>query len=102
MVDNKMEQDLNRKLIHIHNRKVTVQETNPFSILPIQSMLQSSDNTTKVDTAKNENNVQTDNRNKEKAREGFNQSDSFVKFVVGWGGVENIPNLGLLLYLELF
>ena len=75
MVDNKMEQDLNRKLIHIHNRKVTVQETNPFSIMPIQPMLQSSDNTTKVDTAKNENNVQTDDRNKEKAREGVNQSD---------------------------
>ena len=42
LVDNYMEQDLNRKLIHIHNRKVTVQETNPISIMPIQPMLQTS------------------------------------------------------------
>ena len=42
LVDNKMEQDLSRKLIHIHDRKVTVQETNPISLMPIQPMLQSS------------------------------------------------------------
>ena len=40
MVDNFMEQDLNRRLIHLHNRKVTVQETNPVSLMPIQPMLQ--------------------------------------------------------------
>ena len=43
LVDNKMEQDLTRKLIHIHDRKVTVQETNPISLMPIQPMLQSSE-----------------------------------------------------------
>ena len=41
LVDNFMEQDLNRKLIHIHNRKVTVQETNPITVMPIQAVLQS-------------------------------------------------------------
>ena len=41
LVDNFMEQDLNRKLIHIHNRKVTVQETNPITLMPIQAVLQS-------------------------------------------------------------
>ena len=41
LVDNYMEQDLNRKLIHIHNRKVTVQETNPITLMPIQAVLQS-------------------------------------------------------------
>ena len=40
LTDNFMEQDLNRKLIHIHNRKVTVQETNPMTLLPIQPVLQ--------------------------------------------------------------
>ena len=39
-----MEQDLNRRLIHLHNRKVTVQETNPISLLPIQPVLQRSEN----------------------------------------------------------
>ena len=35
-----MEQDLNRRIIHIHNKKVTVQETNPYTLLPIQPVLQ--------------------------------------------------------------
>ena len=39
LTDNFMEQDLNRRLIHIHDRKVTVQETNPNSLLPIQPVL---------------------------------------------------------------
>ena len=75
LVDNKMEQDLNRKLIHIHDKKVTVQETNPFSIMPIQPLLQSSDDTTMVEPSKEENKGQTDDKNNEKAMEDRNQPD---------------------------
>ena len=54
LVDNYMEQDLNRKLIHIHNRKVTVQETNPISIMPIQPMLRAGCQESQVSTPVNE------------------------------------------------
>ena len=38
MVDNEIEQNLFKKVIHIHDRKITVQQTDPMSLLPIQSI----------------------------------------------------------------
>merc|ERR1711954_571197 len=35
MVDNNIQQDLSKGVIHLHNRKYTVEETNCHSILPI-------------------------------------------------------------------
>ena len=40
MIDNNIEQDLSRKLIHIHDKKYTVQETSPLSLLPIKPIVQ--------------------------------------------------------------
>ena len=35
MTDNKIQQDLSRRLIHIHDKQITVPETNELSLLPI-------------------------------------------------------------------
>ena len=71
MVDNFMEQDLNRRLLHIHNRKITVQETDPISLLPIKPLLQFTDDDSKVSSVITEMEekkamVQTEKPNKEK------------------------------------
>jgi hypothetical protein len=36
--DNKMEQNLFKQVIHIHDRRITVPETDPISLLPIQAV----------------------------------------------------------------
>ena len=42
MKENGVEQDFNRNVIHIHNKEITVQPTDPLSILPTASILASS------------------------------------------------------------
>ena len=41
IVDNAIQQDLTGRLIHIHDKKYTVQETDPIVLLPIKPVLQS-------------------------------------------------------------
>ena len=38
LVDNQIEQNLFKKVIHIHDRRYTVQQTDPTALLPIQSI----------------------------------------------------------------
>ena len=53
MMDNKVEQDISRGIIHINDKQFTVQETNPLSVMPITPNFSASSNNSVLQNIKN-------------------------------------------------